>query len=104
MARYHPHHSYRYIYINVLKFYILQRAEASQLHVPFVLFPVQEQSLNSLDFSSTVSHRDEDIQVETIVGLPEEEDKDEAEEARTGYTPVQPRQVCMRQKTERQIR
>lgn len=39
------------------------------------------------------SHRDEDVQVETVVGLPEEEDEDEAEEAGARQTPVQPGQI-----------
>lgn len=39
------------------------------------------------------SHRNEDVQVEAVVGLPEEEDEDEAEEAGAGQAPVQPGQL-----------
>lgn len=31
-----------------------------------------------------MSHRDKDVQVEAVVGLPEEEDEDEAEETGAG--------------------
>jgi len=48
--------------------------------------------------SSAPSHGDEDVQVETVVGLPEEEDEDEAEETRAGETPVQPRQIWDKEK------
>ena len=40
------------------------------------------------------SHRDKDVQVETVVGLPEEKDEDQAEETGAGETPVQPGQLC----------
>lgn len=45
-------------------------------------------------FLSAASHGDKDVQVQTVVGLPEEEDDDEAEDTRAGQTPVHPRRVC----------
>lgn len=50
-------------------------------------------SLGSSVGSSVASHRDKNIQVEAVVGLPEEKDEDEAEEAGAGEAPVQPRYI-----------
>lgn len=45
---------------------------------------------------SAASHRHKDVQVEAVVGLLEEEDEAQAEEAGAGQTPVQPGQLWKR--------
>lgn len=79
-----------YIYF----FQILHRKRARASHFLsspfFLLFCARTDN----PLSSVVSHGDKDVQVETVVGLPEEEDEDEAEETRARQTPVQPRQLC----------
>lgn len=72
------------------------------LHLHFLLFFVQEYIFSPLLLSCAVflsaapSHGDEDIQVETVVRLPEEQDENEAEETGAGETPVEPRQLWIR--------
>lgn len=60
---------------------------------PFSALVVQEFWFHHVTCEPAASHRNEDVQVEAVVGLPEEEDEDEAEEAGAGQTPVQPGQL-----------
>lgn len=45
-----------------------------------------------------MSHGDKDVQVEAVVRLSEEEDEDKAEETGASQTPVQPRQLWIKEK------
>lgn len=51
--------------------------------------------------ASALSHRDEDVQVETVIRLPEEKDENETEETGAGQTPVEPRQLWMTERKRR---
>lgn len=63
---------------------------------PFAALVVQECSFSHVccePEAAASSHRHKDVQVEAVVGLPEEEEEHEAEEAGAGQTPVQPGQL-----------
>lgn len=51
---------------------------------------------------AAVLYRYEHVQVEAVVGFPEEEKQDEAEETRSDQTPVQPRHLCAVESEEKQ--
>lgn len=51
-------------------------------------------SLFQLLTSLALSHRDDDIEIESVVGLAEAEDEEQAEQTRSWQAPVEPGKLC----------
>lgn len=51
-------------------------------------------SLSVNSFESVLLHGDNHIKIESVIGFPEAQNEEEAEQTRPGKAPVEPRQLC----------
>ena len=59
-------------------------------------------SLSQPVSSSVLSNRDDDIEIESVVGFPEAQDEEQAEQTRSWEAPVEPGELCVVKREEKQ--